>query len=171
MRIDRALWEDLAKDRCQWRNFIRNGAAAFESGRAAYAKLKRACRKREPLPNSQWKVWTCTYCSRILLSNAGLVSHLKLHDRSNPGDPHCIPVMQAIYKCSSCLILCQSSQALKEHGRIHVRGTCSVQEVEKMHMCHLCSRHFKSLCGLKSHLRAHARHRRSDREEEEMAFI
>lgn len=42
-------WETLNSDRGQWKAVIFTGAELSEAARADWIKLKRTCRKREPL--------------------------------------------------------------------------------------------------------------------------
>ena len=93
LNVDPDNWEELAKNRNEWRRLISTGCDVFEKKRVEHSILKRALRKQEEndLIASLSQELKCIYCGRILLSKAGLVNHLKSHEeRQN----------QAVYKDS-----------------------------------------------------------------------
>lgn len=113
-------WESLAFDRGQWRALTFEGAELFE---ADWVKLKRACRKQEPLPANCGDVWVCEVCNQTLLSKAGLVNHVKSHE-SNPttlvAPPMpCIESQDGNFSCSHCSRVYQSDGGLKRHMKVH----------------------------------------------------
>lgn len=88
LKIPDRNWESLALERGEWRKRIFEGAAEYDADLVARAELKRACRKREALPENCGPVWKCEVCGRVLLSKAGLVNHRKSHE---PRSSRCIP--------------------------------------------------------------------------------
>ena len=144
---------------------IFKGAEQFEADRVDRARLKRTCRKGEPLPANCGNVWTCVVCDRSLLSKAGLVNHMKSHGnnqaRAVPVAPLNVPTesQQAGFSCSHCPKVCKSAGGLKRHLKSHgndVPVAATSAQVNQLE-CPVCSKQCKSLAGLKSHLRAHGR--------------
>ena len=77
-------FETLATHRLSWKQSIRQGVTAYEEKRVNHEHMKRAARKGtlDITSVSADKVaYSCSQCSRICMSNAGLKSHLRAHDR------------------------------------------------------------------------------------------
>ena len=152
MKIDITNWDKLAADRAAWRKEIYDKGGRLEAEGNSHAKMVRAARKMEdidlPPGRGTKKDLTCQYCARILLSKAGLVNHLKSHDR-NPG----------LLSCPICNQACRSKSGLTRHINIAHTMDADNQRVDvaSPHTCMICNRICKSAAGLKSHIRAHER--------------
>lgn len=162
-------WESLTTERDEWRSAIFKGSELYESQRVDRAKLKRLCRKREPLPADVESVWTCEVCNRPLLSKAGLVNHMKSHGSNVTSTVLVAPLSAqpdpcdnpAGHNCPFCPKVCKSAGGLKRHINSHRDSeTAPVPAAITQRsplQCHICDRICNSLAGLKSHLRWHQR--------------
>ena len=95
-------------------------------------------------------------CGRLLLSNAGLVNHLKSHGQwTNEVAEEALPGRPRNQTCPTCGLVCKSAGGLTWHSKIHK----DVPQPETSNMrnfkCYICERTCKTKAGLKSHLRAH----------------
>ena len=155
-------WETLAMNRSEWRKSINKGAEVFERERVDRAELKRGLRKGNiSLPSDEIS-WKCETCSRVLLSKAGYVNHMKSHERA-PTDvnTHLLPPQPGVTTCAVCEKTCKTTAGLKRHMKIHkdiIPQRSAVNPITVLDfICHICHRPCKSAAGLKSHLRAHGR--------------
>ena len=172
LNVDPDNWEELAKNRNEWRRLIRTGCDVFEKKRVEHYILKRALRKQEEndLIASLSQELKCIYCGRILLSKAGLVNHLKSHEeRQNQAVyKDSLPPRPANHTCSICGMVCKSAGGLTRHLRTHKEEAAQpVVPTNVKFMCHICQRTCKTEAGLQSHLRAHGRKAKN----EEMAIF
>ena len=161
MGIEIDEWETATSDRDQWRRLTASGVKTFESNRVARAVIKRACRKGEPPPTGNIRVWICGICNRSLLSNAGLVNHLKSHqNKRSRVVPIAAPTAAVVVEnliCPVCHKVCKSAGGLKRHLKMHGDAAPVTNTISQGIECHLCRKKCNSLAGLKSHLRAHER--------------
>ena len=104
MQVPLKSFEAECADRGKWRKSVYLGAKRLEEGTVAQAKLRRACRKHEAVPATQW---ICDVCGRVLLSKAGLVNHLKSHQ---PRAATNIPLPAAPCACSIMYHMWQDMQ-------------------------------------------------------------
>ena len=114
-------WEKLALNRAQWRNSVREGCSTFEDKRIKYAQMKRGLRKgcHPDLPADK-QSWKCGMCDRVLLSKAGYVNHLKVHEnnwKTASGDN--LPPHLGNTTCVFCNKICKTSAGLKRHMLVH----------------------------------------------------
>ena len=154
-------WEELAMNRAEWRRSVNKGAEIFEKERVDHAELKRSLRKGSAsLPDEAVK-WKCDTCSRILLSKAGYVNHMKSHERVPAESTHVLPPQPGDTTCAVCEKTCKTTAGLKRHMKIHkdiIPQRSAVNPITVLDfICHICHRPCKSAAGLKSHLRAHGR--------------
>jgi len=164
MQVPLKNFEAECADRSKWRNSVYVGAKRLEDDTVAQAKLRRACRKHEAVPATQWN---CDICGRVLLSKAGLVNHLKSHQ---PRETMTIPLPAAptvsvatpSLSCTVCGKTCKSAGGLKLHMKVHGGVIPTASAPISPLSCHLCHKQCKSLAGLKSHLRAHGRSEQTD---------
>ena len=159
MQVPLKSFEAECADRGKWRKSVYLGAKRLQEDTVAQAKLRRACRKHEAVPATQW---ICDVCGRVMLSKAGLVNHLKSHQpRAVVNIP--LPAAPAIssaapaLSCSICDKTCKSAGGLKRHMKVHGGEAPTASVSAPLLSCHLCHKQCKSLAGLKSHLRAHGR--------------
>ena len=159
MQVPLKSFEAECADRGKWRKSVYLGAKRLQEDTVAQAKLRRACRKHEAVPATQW---ICDVCGRVMLSKAGLVNHLKSHQpRAVVNIP--LPAAPAIssaapaLSCSICDKTCKSAGGLKRHMKVHGGEVPTASVSASPLSCHLCHKQCKSLAGLKSHLRAHGR--------------
>ena len=105
--------------------------------------------------------WKCDTCSRILLSKAGYVNHMKSHERVPAESTHVLPPQPGDTTCAVCEKTCKTTAGLKRHMKIHkdiIPQRSAVNPITVLDfICHICHRPCKSAAGLKSHLRAHGR--------------
>ena len=84
--------ETLTTDPADWKHPIADGKS-FESNRVLCAVVKIAYRKGKPSPIVDPQSRSCDVCVRYLLSNAGLVDHIKTHEnRTSTTAPVVIPL-------------------------------------------------------------------------------
>ena len=158
--IDYNNWEDTALDRLAWRKTVKKGCSLLHCNRVERAKLKRDLRKGnvDNLPCDSAN-WTCETCSRVLLSKAGYVNHVKSHAREHVSST--IPPHPGSTTCAVCNKVCKSTPGLKRHMVVHkdvIQYPDPINPVKTLtFVCHLCYRPCKSAAGLRSHLRAHER--------------
>ena len=161
MGIEIDEWETATSDRDQWRRLTASGVKTFESNRVARAVIKRAYRKGEPPPTGNIRVWICGICNRSLLSNAGLVNHLKSHqNKRSRVVPIAAPTAAVVVEnliCPVCHKVCKSAGGLKRHLKMHGDAAPVTNTISQGIECHLCRKKCNSLAGLKSHLRAQER--------------
>ena len=74
--IDSIHWENVAKNRPQWRKAIHKGADAYEAARQGCVVAKRAARKSKKDNDFPIK---CMMCGRPCASEFGLQSHMRVH--------------------------------------------------------------------------------------------
>ena len=175
MGLDIREWENLARDKDQWRSSIHKGVEKFESDRVSRAKQRRACRKGEALPPDCGPTWICEVCGRVLLSKAGLVNHLKSHQNTRPHPaPASVPApdqstaVPIAYACTLCPKVCKSAGGLKRHYKVHGNSVPDTVAEKSPLDCHICFKTCRSRAGLLSHLRAHGR---QEHTEEGMALV
>ena len=75
-------WEQIAKDRTEWRGLIKRGTGEYEAKRISEAEQKRAQRKTRAkaspteLSSSDR---SCSICNSQFRAKIGLISHLRTH--------------------------------------------------------------------------------------------
>ena len=76
-------WEALAANRAPWRNAVYVRCEIFEKRKVEHAVLQRALRKQDvnAIPTDIQDALKCEICSRLVLSKAGMISHMKAHAR------------------------------------------------------------------------------------------
>ena len=171
MNIPVDSWEEACVDRDEWRQSVFQGVKGFEDQQVKRAGIRRACRKFEVAPDSQW---LCGVCGRVMLSKAGLVNHMKSHE-SRPVPVITLPLAPAapaVVTCEVCGKTCKSSGGLKLHMKVHGGPIPPPAASGSDLLCHICSKPCRSLAGLKSHLRAHGRADRDGEDNDEgMALV
>ena len=158
LKLEVCNLETLAMDRQTWRKTIRKGCDQFEQDRIQHATLKRALRKQDhnALPVDLQNKFTCSICGRICLSQAGLVSHTRSHERrqNQAAYNNLLPPRPASNTCHICEKVCKSAGGLKRHMKVH-NNVSPERVLCHSHMCHICQKICKSEAGLMSHLHAH----------------
>ena len=82
MEIDVNTWEALAANRAPWRNTVYVGCEILKKKKGrARSILKRALRKQDvnAIPTDTHDGLKCEICSRLVVSKAEMISHLKTH--------------------------------------------------------------------------------------------
>jgi hypothetical protein len=162
MNMDVNNWEELSRDRAQWKDSIKKGGAYIHSSRTAREKFKRGLRKGT-LPDSSesFQSWKCDICNRQFASKGGYGNHIRSHDTEHRVDMSVLPQRPAENVCVICHKVCKSAGGLKRHMHVHKETIPQADPINPVkcvsHICHICSRPCKSAAGLKAHLRAHAR--------------
>lgn len=82
-QINITNWEDLSRDRSNWRHLIHSSVARFEVDRVASLTRKRENRKNRAVAIaaavSSSNIFSCSTCGKICLSRIGLVGHQRVH--------------------------------------------------------------------------------------------
>ena len=146
-------WEKLALNRAQRKNSIKEGCSIFEDKRIKYAQIKRDLRKRcHPDLPADKQPWKCGMRDWVLLSKAGYVNYLKVHD-NNPKTakrdnltPHL-----GNTTCVFCNKICKLSAGLKRRMLVHknaVKQPDPVNPVKQTEfICHIWLKPMKSKAG------------------------
>ena len=136
-------WETLALNRSEWRKAVKDGVKQFESNRVDKAAVKRALRKGQHHPLiADTTTFPCQICGRLLLTRAGLSSHMKTHrnkeqnkQRNVPPGPTLLVHDFSLCNCATCT----NNKAL----------------LVPQNKCHICDKVCKSKGGLTLHLKVH----------------
>ena len=150
-------WQAQALDRSVWRKAVQDGVANFELSRMDQLALKQSVRKGiSNISGGIQNVLACHVCGRLCLSQAGLVSHVKSHDRRPPANFGVVLNRELIHVCLMCGKRCRSSGDLKRHAKVHGAEATSTssKKCQENFPCSVCGKLCKSLAGLESHIRA-----------------
>ena len=161
LKIDVDDWEALTKNRASWRKLIRERCSSSEQKRVEHAELKCALRNQDDsaVPGDVMNELKCNVYGRVLLSEAGLVNHLKsLGQWSNEEvDEKALPGRPRNNTCPTCGLVCKSAGGLTRHSKIHKDVPQPETSNNGNFKCYFCERTCKTEAGLESHLRAHDR--------------
>ena len=159
MKIDVNNWEVLTVDRNSWRRIVQDGCEYFEEKQLEHAATRRILRKgvHDGATAGFQQELRCVVCGRFLLSRAGLVNHMKSHERERGRDVYktILPPGPQPHSCNVCGLICKSAGGLARHAKLHVASTQLFEPLTKQFICHVCNFVCKSGAGLKSHLRVH----------------
>ena len=157
-------WEHRADDRTEWRANNRKRCQQFDEDRVRHEITKRRARKMHDIDIPEGRGskhdLTCSYCGRILLSKAGLVGHVKSHERrlNQNSYVNLLPPAPPENTCPVCFKVCKSKSGLTRHMRVHQRDGNVIPEIPVgPNTCHICHLSCRSRAGLMSHLRSHGR--------------
>lgn len=140
-------WEDVAKDRANWRKLLYIKIAEFEKKRADYAGLKRAVRKGEHHHLiASIDTLTCEVCSRVVLTVQGLRMHMKKHIRAQLRSQYQV---QNASLALHDVMLCGCRKCDRNRKLFENRAPI-------VHRCLICGRVCKSRGGLLLHKKTHA---------------
>ena len=164
-------WEAHAIDRVGWRKMVYAGVDEFERGRADYADMKRAVRKKHHHPLiASTNTITCEICNRILLSVQGYRMHMKAHERQSQKQQcsrACSTLVHDVLvcQCQNCinarLLLKPPNQTGEAFVNVHDVLSCPCQKClhSRLHLnetqCTLCGKICKSKRGLTLHKKVH----------------
>ena len=86
-------------------------------------------------------VWICNVCSRILLSKAGYVNHMKSHNSQNSASRRtaCNFLVHnySVHACTICPKVCKSAGGLERHFLVH-RRTPAATNQKALFECSIC---------------------------------
>ena len=118
--LDPDTWEDLAKDRTQWRAAVYNSKSAVEEKRLAAYQKAHERRHSEPLTTT----FQCPECTKLCRSNAGLAAHRRACSRTHTQEaPATMPL--STFSCPHCRMVFVTQHMLYSHLRTHHRNAVS----------------------------------------------
>ena len=159
---------------------MKEGCGSFEKERLKHAEIKRDVRKGKEIDLlGEMNTWRCETCSRVLLSKAGYINHIKVHEKEQKRSTYAhLPPKPQEKTCVICSKVCKSSSGLKRHMKVHKDAIPQMDAFNPVRttsfICHVCLKPCKSAAGLNSHLRAHGRKQEEEADgkmSNEMAII
>ena len=118
--LDPDTWEDLAKNRTEWRKAVDESKNYIEDMRLE--KYQKAHERRHN--ELEMSTFQCSICKKFCRSNAGLVAHKRTCAKRNAPAPMATDPL-TVFNCPHCLTAFKTQRSLYSHMRTHHRNFIS----------------------------------------------
>ncbi|XP_063535456.1 zinc finger protein 181-like [Cydia strobilella] len=99
-------------------------------------------RRHSERDHGEKEEFPCYVCSRIILSSADFLTHVRTHDN-------------AFHTCAFCPRKFTDAQKWEEHSAEHIEKIGRGEAIEKPYSCEYCKKSFEYQSVLKTHIRMH----------------